>query len=446
MRIRRAIIMGAAGRDFHNFNVYFRGNPNYKVVAFTATQIPFIENRRYPPELAGLNYPDGIPIYPEDMLPELIKKYDVDDVFFSYSDVSHIYVMNRASLANSCGATFQLLGFKDTMLTADKPVVAVVAMRTGAGKSPTSRYVAKLLKEKGFRVGVIRHPMPYGDLLKQRSMKFEDLEDLDRYNVTIEEREDYEPHIVNGFKVYSGVDYLDVLNEAQKENDIILWDGGNNDYPFIKPDIYITVVDPFRWRHIDTYYPGEVNVRSAEIIVVTKVNTASAEDVDAAIKKVREINKSADVIKVGISIKPDKDVDISGKKVLVIEDGPTVTHGEMPFGAAYLYAEGMNAEIIDPRPYAVGTIKEVFRRYRHLKNILPAVGYSDLQMRELEGIINSVDADYVVSATPTILERYLDIDKTMIHVSYELDDYEKRFKRIFLGYLNDVIDKKPLFR
>ncbi len=430
MKVRKAIIMGAAGRDFHNFNVYFRDNPNYKVVAFTATQIPFIENRRYPPELAGSNYPDGIPIYPEKMLPELIVKYDVDDVFFSYSDVSHIYVMNKASLVNSCGATFQLLGFKDTMLTSNKPVVAVVAMRTGAGKSPTSRYVAKVLKEMDYKVGVIRHPMPYGDLLKERAMRFEKIEDLDKYDVTIEEKEDYEPHIINGFKVYSGVDYAEILDEAQNENDVILWDGGNNDFPFIKPDVYITVVDPYRWMHIDTYYPGEVNIRSADIIIVSKVNTAPKENVDAAIKKVKELNKNAVIIKAGISIKPDKEIDISGKKVLVIEDGPTVTHGEMPFGAAYIYAQKMNAEIIDPQPYAIGTIKDVFNKYKHLKKVLPAVGYSDEQMKELEEIINSANIDYVVSATPTMLERYLKINKTMIHISYELEDYNNEFKAV----------------
>ena len=438
MKIRKAIIMGAAGRDFHNFNVYFRNNPSYRVVAFTATQIPFIENRRYPPELAGPNYPDGIPIYPEEELPELIAKYNVDDVFFSYSDVSHNYVMNRASLVNGCGATFQLLGFKDTMLLSDKPVIAVVAMRTGAGKSPTSRYVARILKDRGYKVGVVRHPMPYGDLLEQRSMKFEELEDLDKYNVTIEEREDYEPHIINGFRVYSGVDYMDILKQAQRENDVILWDGGNNDYPFIKPDIYITVVDPYRWRHIDTYYPGEINVREADIIVVTKINTAPKENVEAAVNKAKEINEDAEIVKVGISIKPDKDININGKKVLIIEDGPTVTHGGMSFGAAYLYAQKMNAELIDPRPFATGTLKDVFNKYTHLKNVLPAVGYSDQQMRELEKIINSIDVDYVVSATPTMLERYLKINKTMIHISYELEDYDEHFKNILSKYLEHL--------
>ena len=426
--IRKAIIMGAAGRDFHNFNIFFRNNPSYKVVAFTATQIPFIENRRYPPELAGPNYPEGIPIYPEEMLPELIKKFEVDDVFFSYSDVSHTYVMNRASLVNSCGASFHLLGSKDTMITSTKPVVAVVAMRTGAGKSPTTRFIAREIKGKGFKVGIVRHPMPYGDLVKQMNMKFEKLEDLDKYEVTIEEREDYEPHIINGFTVYSGVDYELVLKDAEKENDIILWDGGNNDYPFIKPDLYITVVDPYRWRHIDTYYPGETNVRAADIIVITKVNTALREDIERAVDKVRMINKRAEIIKVGITLKPDKEIDIKGKKVLVIEDGPTVTHGEMPFGAAYIYSKQNEAEIVDPRPYLVGSVKKIYEKYTHLKMVLPALGYSRDQMRELEHIINSSDADYVISATPTMLERYLNINKPMIHISYELDDYTGKLR------------------
>lgn len=435
---RKAIIMGAAGRDFHNFNVFFRNNPDYDVVAFTATQIPFIENRRYPPELAGPRYPEGIPIYPEEMLPELIKKYGVQDVFFSYSDVSHVYVMNRASLVNSCGASFHLLGAEDTMIKSEKPVVAVVAMRTGAGKSPTSRYIAREIKERGYKAGVIRHPMPYGDLVKQRVMKFETLEDLDKYDVTIEEREDYEPHIVNGFTVYSGVDYELVLREAEKDSDVILWDGGNNDYPFIKPDLFITVVDPYRWRHIDTYYPGEMNVRSADVIVVTKVNTAPEEDVKKAIEKARDINKRALIIKAGIVLKPNKDINISGRKVLVIEDGPTVTHGEMPFGAAYLYAKDHGAEIIDPRPYLVGTVKEAFKKYTHLKDVLPALGYSREQMKELEQIINSSDADYVVSATPTMLERYLNIEKPIIHISYELDDYTGRLREVLSEFLEKI--------
>ena len=435
---RKAIIMGAAGRDFHNFNVFFRNNPDYEVVAFTATQIPFIENRRYPPELAGPRYPEGIPIYPEEMLPELIEKYGVQDVFFSYSDVSHVYVMNRASLVNSCGASFHLLGAEDTMIKSEKPVVAVVAMRTGAGKSPTSRYIAREIKERGYKAGVIRHPMPYGDLVKQRVMKFETLEDLDKYDVTIEEREDYEPHIVNGFTVYSGVDYELVLREAEKDSDVILWDGGNNDYPFIKPDLFITVVDPYRWRHIDTYYPGEMNVRSADVIVVTKVNTAPEEDVKKAIEKTRELNNRALIIKAGIVLKPNKDINISGKKVLVIEDGPTVTHGEMPFGAAYLYAKEHDAEIVDPGPYLVGTVKEAFKKYSHLKDVLPALGYSREQMKELEQIINSSDADYIVSATPTMLERYLSIEKPIIHISYELDDYTGRLREVLTEFLDKI--------
>lgn len=434
---RKVIIMGAAGRDFHNFNVYFRNNPNYKVVAFTATQIPFIENRIYPPELAGPLYPEGIPIYSEEALPDLIRKLEVDDVVFSYSDVSHVYVMNRASLVNSLGASFHLLGFKDTVLKSSKPVIAVVAMRTGAGKSPTSRYVSKVLRSLNFRVGIIRHPMPYGDLRKQAVMRFESLEDLDRYSVTIEEREDYEPHILNGFRVYSGVLYDEILKLAESENDILIWDGGNNDYPFIEPDVYITVVDPFRWEHIDTYYPGEVNVRSADIVVVTKVNTAPKNSVQNAVNKVRELNKRAVIVKVGIKLIPNKEVELAGKKVLVIEDGPTITHGEMPYGAAYIYAKEKSAIIANPRPYLIGSLVEIYEKYPHIGEVLPAVGYSRSQMEELEAVINSMDVDYVVSATPTNLDRYLKVNKPIIHVRYELEDYNEEFKGVLINTLRE---------
>ena len=437
---RKVIIMGAGGRDFHNYNVFFRDNPDYEVVAFTATQIPFIENRRYPPELAGKLYPEGIPIYPEEMLPELIKKYDVDDVFFSYSDVSHVYVMNRASLVNSSGASFHLLGLKDTMLKSKKPVVAVVAMRTGAGKSPVSRYVSKILRDKGFRVGIIRHPMAYGDFKIHRVMKLESIEDLDKYQLTIEEKEDYEPHILNGFTVYSGIDYEEILHMAEEENDIILWDGGNNDFPFIKPDILITVVDPYRWKHIDTYYPGEINVRSADIIAVSKINTASKEDIDNAIKKSRELNKDAEIIKLAIGYTSRDEHDLKGKKVVVIEDGPTTTHGEMRFGAGYLYAKDHGAIIIDPRPYVKGTYVDIYRKYPHLKEIIPAVGYSLEQIRELEEILNGIDeAEYVISATPTRLDRYLNITKPIIHVYYDIIDPDNNFKKVFEERLEKII-------
>lgn len=432
--MRRAIIMGAAGRDFHNFNVHFRNNPNIRVVAFTATQIPFIEDRRYPPEIAGPNYPEGIPIYPEEMLPELIEKYKVTDVYFSYSDVSHIYVMNRASIVLSKGASFHLLGPNDTMIKANKPVIAVTAMRTGAGKSPTTRFISRTLKEEGFRVGIIRHPMPYGDLVKQRVQRFETLEDLDKYEVTIEEREDYEPHLLNGFKVYSGVDYQEVLNLAESENDIILWDGGNNDYPFIKPDLYICVVDPFRWRHIDTYHPGETNVRAANLIVVTKVNTATKADIETTINKVRELNKDAKITPVKIVYKPDIEIDIKSKKVVVVEDGPTVTHGEMGFGAAYLYARDKNAEIIDPKPYFIGTIKETIKKYPHIKEVVPAVGYSKHQIKELMDILNQIDADYIVSATPTRLSNIMKLNKPLIQIYYEIEDTTGELRKMISDF------------
>jgi predicted GTPase len=443
-KIRNVIIMGAAGRDFHNFNTYFRDNPNYNVVAFTATQIPFIENRIYPPKLAGKRYPKGIPIYPEEMIKELIKKYDVDDVFFSYSDVSHKYVMNKASLVISAGASFHLLGFKDTMLKSKKPVIAVVAMRTGAGKSPTTRYVSKIIRKLGYEVGIIRHPMPYGDLEKQAVMRMTKLEDLDKYNVTIEEREDYEPHIINGFKVYSGVDYKEVLRMAERENDIIIWDGGNNDYPFIEPDLYITVVDPYRWQHIDTYYPGEINVRSADIIVITKVNTAPKENIEKTIKKVRDLNRKAKIVTVGIKITPEKDMNLKEKKVLVIEDGPTVTHGEMPYGAGYLYAKAAGAYIIDPKPYLIGTVKDVVNKYPHIENVLPAVGYSEKQMKELEEIINASDAQYIISATPTRLERYLNVSKPIIHINYELEDIDGGLAEIIQKFIAENLNKHKM--
>lgn len=439
MKRRRVIIMGAGGRDFHNFNVYFRDNPEYEVVAFTATQIPFIERRRYPPELAGELYPEGIPIYPEEDLSRLIKEYDVDDVYFSYSDVSHVYVMNRAAIVNSAGASFHLLGFKDTMLTSNKPVVSVVAMRTGAGKSPVSRYVSKILRDKGLKVGIIRHPMAYGDFKIHRSMKLTSIEDLDKYQLTIEEKEDYEPHILNGFTVYSGIDYEEVLRMAEEESDIILWDGGNNDFPFIKSDVFITVVDPYRWRHIDTYYPGEINVRSADIIVISKINTAKEEDIDNAIKKSRELNKDAEIVKVGIDYRSDKEYNLDGKRVVVIEDGPTTTHGEMGFGAGYLYAKDRGAVIVDPRPYVKGTYKEIYNKYHHLKDIIPAVGYSPKQIKELEEILNGIDnVDYIISATPTRLDRYLQINKPIIHVYYDMVDYDQKLKAILLEKVDNI--------
>jgi len=432
--------MGAGGRDFHNFNMVYRDNPEYEVVAFTATQIPYQEYRVYPPELAGDLYPNGIPIYPEESLPKLIKEHDVDEVVFSYSDVSHKYVMNRASLINSSGATFKLLGYKETCLKSNKPVISVTAIRTGSGKSPVSRYIAKVLADEGYKVGIIRHPMAYGDLLIRRCMVFNKVDDLDKYDLTIEEKEDIEPHLQRGFTVYIGVDYKDVLKEAEDNSDIILWDGGNNDYPFIEPDINIVVVDPYRWEHIDTYYPGEINVRMADIAIITKVNTAPIKYVEDAISKIKELNPNAEVFKAGIRYKPERMVDLKGKKVVVIEDGPTTTHGDMGFGAAYLYAEEAGAEIIDPKPYAVGSYKEVYRRYKHLKEVIPALGYSKEQMDELTEYLNNIpEVDYILSASPTKISRYLMIQKEIIQIYYELEDIDEKIRNYLLNKLDTTL-------
>ena len=443
MKRKRVIIMGAGGRDFHNFNMVYRDNPEYEVVAFTATQIPYQEDRVYPPELAGKLYPNGIPIVSEELLPKLIKEYNVDEVVFSYSDVSHVYVMNRAAMVNAAGATFKLLGPKETYLKSGKPVVSVTAIRTGSGKSPVSRYVAKVLSEEGYKVGVIRHPMAYGDLLIRRSMVFKSVEDLDKYDLTIEEKEDIEPHLLKGFTVYIGVDYSDVLREAEKDSDVILWDGGNNDYSFIEPDISFVVVDPYRWRHIDTYYPGEINVRMADAAIITKINTAPKEDIENAIAKVKEVNPDAEIFKAGIKYAPEKEVDLKGKKVVVIEDGPTTTHGDMGFGAAYLYAKENGAEIIDPKPYAVGSYKEVYKKYTHLKEVIPALGYSKEQMEELTKFLNNIpDVDLILSASPTKISRYLNIEKEIIQIYYELDDGEGKIRRYLLDSLRRVLEVK----
>lgn len=430
--------MGAGGRDFHNFNVYFRNNKHYKVVAFTAAQIPFLAGRIYPPELSGPLYPDGIPIYDEKELPKLIHEFQVTDVFFSYSDVSYEYVMERSAIVNTCGASFHLLGPNDTMIKSGKPVVAVVAIRTGSGKSPVSRFVSKFFRDLGVKIGIVRHPMAYGDLVKKRAMKLTNLEDLDKYDLTIEEKEDFEPHIKNGFSVYAGVDYYEVVKLAE-ENDVILWDGGNNDYPFIKPDLYITVVDPYRYDHIKKYYPSGINIRLADIIVITKIDTAPKEKVDSAIKLSRYYNPQADIVKVKFDAYPDKDVNLNKKKVLIIEDGPTITHGEMPYGIGYIYAKSQNAEIIDPRPYSVGTIKSIYTQYSHLGPVLPALGYSKKQIDELTKTINNAPVDYVISSTPTDLSRYLNIDKEIISIRYEVTDLYGELTRSLKSKLNRVI-------
>jgi len=425
---KRALIMGAAGRDFHNFNVYFRDNPEYDVVAFTAAQISEldsgseIEKRIYPPELAGKRYPEGIQIFPESMLEKLIMEKGVDDVYFSYSDVSHVYVMNMASRVQSAGANFTLLGPAATMLRSERPVISVCAARTGSGKSPTSRWLVSMLKDRGFRVVVIRHPMPYGVLVKQRVQRFETLEDLDLHDCTIEEREDYEPHLERGAVVFAGVDYEAVLREAKKEADIIIWDGGNNDFPFYHPTLHIVLVDPHRAGHEMNYYPGETNVRMADIVIISKVNTAAPEKVEEAEANVRKLNPTAKVFKAAITIEAETEEDIEGKRVLVIEDGPTVTHGGMSYGAATIMARELGATIVDPRPHATGTIKEIFARYPHLEKVLPAVGYSEVQMDELSRVINDTPCDLVLLGTPTDIRRYLKVDKPVVRVRYEFEE------------------------
>jgi predicted GTPase len=426
--VKRALIMGAAGRDFHNFNSYFRDNPDYEVVAFTAAQITDldeaaeIEKRIYPPALAGDRYPEGIRIYPESMLEALIGELDVDEVVFSYSDVSHGYVMDEASRVLSSGANFVLLGTKATMLKSEKPVISVCATRTGSGKSPTSRWLLDKIKARGHRVVVIRHPMPYGVLERQRVQRFETLEDLDLHDCTIEEREDYEPHIERGAIVFAGVDYGEILREAEKEADVIVWDGGNNDFPFYHPDLHIVLVDPHRAGDELNYYPGETNLRMADIAVVSKVNTAEPRNVEAVEANIREVNPEAEIVRANIVITAEDEDVIRGKSVLVVEDGPTVTHGGMSYGAATIIANELGAIIVDPRPYAVGSIKAIFGQYPHLERVLPAVGYSDRQMGELSAVINATPCDLVLLGTPTDIRRYLEVDKPVVRVRYEFEE------------------------
>jgi len=417
----KVVIMGAAGRDFHNFNVYFRNNSAYEVVAFTATQIPGIEGRIYPPELAGPNYPKGIPIYPEEELPKLIQEHDIDQVIFAYSDVSHEYVMHKASIVLASGADFRLMGPKTTMLRAKVPVVSVGAVRTGSGKSQTSRQVAKILKNKGLRVVVVRHPMPYGDLRKQIWERFASYEDLDKYECTIEEREEYEPHIDNGIIVYAGVDYGKILEEAEKEADVIVWDGGNNDLPFYKPDLHIVVADPHRAGHEVAYHPGEANLRMANVVIINKVDTADPQNVKRVKENVKMVNPKAMILDAASPITADQPELIKGKRALVIEDGPTLTHGNMPYGAGTIMAQRLGAkEIVDPKPYAVGSIKETYKKYVHLGTILPAIGYGEKQIAELKETIDRTPCDVVVIGTPIDLRRVMTINKPTVRVNYEL--------------------------
>jgi predicted GTPase len=417
----RVLIMGAAGRDFHNFNTVFRENDAYEVVAFTATQIPNIEGRVYPPELAGRLYPDGIPIYPEEELVELIEKKEIDQVIFAYSDVPHEYVMHKASEVLAAGADFRLIGAKTTMLESSKPVVAVCAVRTGCGKSQTTRHVCDELQKLGLKVVAVRHPMPYGNLAAQAVQRFADYDDLVKHDCTIEEREEYEPHIDRGVVVYAGVDYEAILREAEKEADVVVWDGGNNDLPFYKPDLFITVADPHRPGHELTYYPGESNLRAADVIVLNKIDTADLADIAQVRKNVMAHNPDATIVEAASPIFVEDMAAIQGKRVLVVEDGPTLTHGEMAYGAGYVAAQRFGAaEIVDPRPYAVRTIAVTFEKYPTTGAVLPAMGYGDEQIKDLEETINATPADLVIVGTPIDLRRVVKIEQPADRVRYEL--------------------------
>lgn len=419
----KVIIMGAAGRDFHDFNVYFRENPQYEVVAFTATQIPDIEGRQYPPELAGSRYPKGIPILPESELPALIKKHDIDTVFLSYSDLPHEYVMHKASEVLAAGANFELLGPNHIQLKSTVPVISICAVRTGCGKSQTTRRVADILRKAGKKVVAVRHPMPYGDLREQIVQRYATYEDMDKYECTIEEREEYEPHIDRGVVLYAGVDYEKILREAEKEADIILWDGGNNDFSFYKSDLHIVVADPHRPGHESCYHPGEANIRMADVVVINKVDTAYPEDVFAVRASIRELAPQAIVVEAASPL--FLQADIAGKDVLVVEDGPTLTHGGMPYGAGAMAAEKLGAQPVDPYPYAVGSIRSTFDKFEHLGPVLPAMGYGEKQIKELEETINAVECDAVIIGTPIDLSRIIKINKPAYRVTYELQEIGK---------------------
>ena len=415
------VIMGAAGRDFHNFNVFFRDNDLYDVVAFTATQIPDIAGRAYPPELAGDLYPRGIPIVPEEDLPELIEEKGVERVVFAYSDVSYDYVMHRAALANAKGADFVLMGWRHTALKSSKPVIAVCAVRTGAGKSQTTRRVAEILTAAGKRVAVIRHPMPYGDLARQAVQRFAGYEDLNAAACTIEEREEYEPHLARGNVVFAGVDYEKILRAAEAEADVVLWDGGNNDTPFYVADLHIVVADPLRPGDGLKYYPGEANLRMADVVLINKIDSAKAEDVEVVKRNVAAVNPGAVVVEAESLVTADDPAAIAGKKVLCVEDGPTLTHGGMSFGAAVVAAKRAGAaELVDPRPYLVGSLRKTFEDYPHIGPLVPAMGYGDDMVADLEATINATPADVVVAGTPIDLGRLIKADKPVVRVQYEL--------------------------
>lgn len=423
MARKNVLIMGAAGRDFHNFNVFYRNNPDYNVVAFTATQIPNIEGRVYPKQLAGKLYPNGIKIYEESKLEELIKKLKVDEVVFSYSDVPFEYVMTKASIVNAAGVSFRLLGAAETQVKSTKPVVAVLAVRTGCGKSQTSRRIVEVLTKAGKKVVAIRHPMPYGDLVKQRVQRFATYADLKKHNCTIEEIEEYEPHIARGGVIYAGVDYEAILREAEKEADVILWDGGNNDFSFYKADVTFTVVDPHRPGHEMRYYPGNTSLRLADCAIINKIDSADAANINIVRENIQMVNPKATIIEAASPVTVEKPELIRGKRVLVVEDGPTLTHGEMKYGAGTVAAQKLGAkEIVDPRPYTVKSITDTYKKYPNIGTLLPAMGYGKQQMKDLETTINRTKCDVVVIGTPIDLSRYIKINKPHTRVKYDLQE------------------------
>ncbi len=435
MEATRVLIMGAAGRDFHDFNVFFKSNESYEVVAFTAAQIPDIEGRWYPPELSGSLYQRGIPIYSEDELEELIKEHKIKEVVFSYSDVSHETVMNKASRVLAAGASFKLLSPRNTFLRSRLPVISICAVRTGCGKSQTTRYVVDVLRKKGLDVAVVRHPMPYGDLVRQRVQKFSCIDDLDRHECTIEEREEYEPHINSGSTVYAGVDYGEILEQAELDSDIIVWDGGNNDLPFFKPELHIVVADPLRAGHELKYHPGETNLRIADCVIINKVDSATEYHINCVKENIQKVNPDCQVLEARSPLTVEDPDMIKGKRVLVVEDGPTLTHGGMEIGAGYLAAQHAGAaEIVDPKPYAVNTIAETFKKYPHVGKILPAMGYGDDQIKDLEDTIKQVPCDVVVIGTPIDLRRVVNIEIPSVRVTYDIETVQE-------GKLEELLDR-----
>ena len=429
--------MGAAGRDFHNFNTYFRNNDDFEVLCFTAAQIPDIAGRKYPASLAGELYPQGIPIYDEKDLNKLIKEHNIEEVYFSYSDVLHEYVMHQVSKVQAAGASFCLLGPSDTMIASSKPLISILAVRTGCGKSQTTRRILEVLAAAGKKVVVIRHPMPYGDLEKQKVQRFATYEDLDEHECTIEEREEYEPHIDRGAVVYAGVDYESIIRQAEKEADYVLWDGGNNDFSFYKADLTFTIADPHRPGHELKYYPGETNLRSADYVIINKEDSADAQKIKEVEENIKKYNPAAVIIHADSPVTIKDTESIKGKRVLVVEDGPTLTHGEMEYGAGFIAAKNFGAsEIIDPRPYAVDSIKATYEKYSHMEQILPAMGYGSAQMKDLETTINNVDCDVVLGATPIDLTRIIDIKKPYVRVYYDLAEKDISLETVLKDKFN----------